>query len=199
MSLRVTSSGEPPAGWDDAIAEKGGLLQSTYWGSLMAALGRGAPLYLQAMDGETPVASLLAIHLREKGGGTVRRLALALLRSGGRIEFGDGPVVHDEARAGEAVAALLDALQAYAAKNRVLLIRANGLSAASRFEGGGGIDAAFAARGFSPARWGTYLVDLSPDEDALLMSLEHSARKGIRKAAREGVRVAPPTGWEDYR
>lgn len=199
MSLRVTLSGEPPAGWDETIAEKGGLLQSTYWGSLMAALGRGQPLYLQALDGARPIASLLAIHMGEKGGGTARRLALALLRSGGRIEFGDGPVVHDKDRAGEGVSALLDALLSHAAKQRVLLIRANGLSAASRFEGGSGIGEAFAERGFSASPWGTYLVDLGPDEDDLLMSLEHSARKGVKKARREGVRIERLTDWEDYR
>jgi Acetyltransferase (GNAT) domain len=199
MSLRVTLSGEPPVGWDASIVEKGGLLQSTYWGSLMVALGRGHPIYLQAFDGAKPVASLLAIHLKEKGGGTARRLAMALTLSGGRIEFGDGPVIHDAARAGEAVAALLDALMDHAGKNRIRLVRANGLSAASGLAGGADLAAAFAVRGFSASRWGTFLVDLTPDEEALLMSLDHAARKGVRKAAREGVRTERLTEWEDYR
>lgn len=199
MTLRVTVNHNSPAGWDAGIATRGGLLQSTYWGSLMAALGRGQPLYLQALDGDKIFASLLAIHYSEKRGGLARRLATALMRSGGRIEFGDGPVIHEQERAGEIVAALLDALHAYVAKHRVLLVRANGFSQASGCAGSAGISQAFAARNYSARSWGTYLVDLTPDEKTLLQNLDHSARKGVKKATRDGVRVERLKTWEDYR
>lgn len=201
MSLTVDLQFSPSSGWESALAAAGceaGLLQSVFWGRLMPALGRGTPLYLRVRDGDAILALLLAIHTRDIPVGMNRawRLLAALFGSG-RIEFADGPVILDGARTDAALAALLDWLAHYARRERVRLIRVGGPAVTS--SQGEALSAAFTARGYVAKPWATFLVDLLPDDDALLMSFDHAARKGIKKASREGVRVRRLTDWDDYR
>lgn len=202
MTLVVDIHHAPPGEWDAWVTSAGGgagLLQSTFWGSLMQSLGRGSPLYLAVKDGEDVVALLLAVH--DSHPATGRRPYLRLLSSlagMGRIEFSDGPVIMDASLAGPALDALLDWLSRYAARNRVRLIRSGGLSPLSCLADDQGLAATFMAHGYDRMPWATYVVDLRPEEEALFMSLDHAARKGIKKAGREGVRIRAVSGWEDF-
>jgi len=203
MRLVVSMHHVPPPDWDASLAVAGseaGLLQSSFWGSLMAALGRGHPLYLTVRDGEKVVAMLLAIHSNRSVAGKGRALrVLTTLVGMGRIEFSDGPVILDGSMACAAVDALLEWLSRYARRQGVRIIRSSGLSPSSPLAGDGQLAAAYTARGYETTPWATYLVDLRLDEEALFMSLDHAARKGIKKAGREGVHVRALTDWDDYR
>lgn len=201
--LAVILYDAPPPDWDarlQSVGQAAGLLQSTYWGSLMPALGRGVPLYLEVRSDGTVVAQLLAIHLPSwpTGGGVRGGLLHLAGLGGGRVEFSDGPVFLDESLAQVAQEALIQRLAEYADEKHVGFIRANGFSPAATRVGDVVLAASFTAGGYVASPWATYLVDLSADEDALFMSIEHAARKGAKKAAREGVRVERLVDWEGY-
>jgi hypothetical protein len=56
----------------------------------------------------------------------------------------------------------------------------------------------FEKYGFQRQAWQTLIIDLSPPEEALFMNLEHSARKGIKKAISLGVQVESCDSFEEY-
>jgi hypothetical protein len=202
MSIEIIAYTAPPPDWNQRMAAAdSGLLQSGFWGSLMVDLCRGTPWYLEARLGEKCLASLLAVHMsRTPGqGGWVRRIGEYL--SGlyrGRIEFGDGPVIHVPELASDSVGALLDWVGRYACAQGVRVIRSGGLPWATMVAESRIIAEVFAARGYKFMPWATFLVDLRPDEDLLLMSFDHAARKGIKKALREGITIRRLDTWQAY-
>ncbi|MDO8873700.1 MAG: peptidoglycan bridge formation glycyltransferase FemA/FemB family protein [Methanoregula sp.] len=52
--------------------------------------------------------------------------------------------------------------------------------------------------GYTRKIWGTYLVDLTQDEDKLWMSLEHSARKSLKQMDGRGVIVKKVSGPQEF-
>lgn len=202
MNLMIREQSTPPGGWDERMASVGseaGLLQSSFWGELMLSLGLGKPLYLEILKKDVVVGQLLLICKSLNTGGGIKNSVVRLVGlSDKRIEFSDGPVFIEKEFAQASLNALLGWIAAYARDNRIGLVRSNGFPANANWMANGTFSDAFVGFGYDLHHWATYLVDLSLEEDALFMSLEHAARKGIKKAAREGIFVKRVEVWDEY-
>lgn len=201
--IEVVVRDHPSDDYVEGLARAGhesGFLQTGFWGAVTSALGRGEPLFFEARSEGVLLASLLAIRQRPRLEGPVRRLLGLVSGLGrGRLDFGEGPTIHVRERAPEGTAALLDAVVATGRRLGVRGIRCAGFPPSSRYAADPAIRRLFVERGFTTAPWGTFLCDLRPDEDELLRSLDHSARKGIKKAVREGLSVRRMETWEEFR
>ncbi|MDP2430946.1 MAG: GNAT family N-acetyltransferase [Pseudomonadota bacterium] len=190
-----------PNGWDDfqvAFGSQVGLLQSMYWGSLMVALDRGKPIYFVVRQGDRIAATLLAVHLRWPANWGQRLFLSILGLGGGRIDFGCGPALADDIDRCQVLDLLLVKMHQYVRKNGVSIVRSSGFSPVSNIVCNVEIQGVFLRNDYAFNNWATYVLNLTSSEDDLLMSLDHSARKGIKKALREGVSIRKIDTWDSY-
>ncbi|MBL8487349.1 MAG: GNAT family N-acetyltransferase [Rhodocyclaceae bacterium] len=178
------------------------MLQTAFWGSLLERLGQGTPLYLVAERQGQRVGQLLLIQgplVRHGGGGLRGAMArVAGLAGFGRLEYAEGPVLLDPVREAQVMRAFLGWIADFARRHRILVVR--GADAVARPPADpAGWRQAFEDFGYAPSPWGTYLVDLSPEEDAIWQAVDHAVRKGVKKAVREGLAVRRIADPAEYR
>lgn len=158
----------PPAGWDERAARspRGHVLQSAAWARIRAAQG-WEPEFLTLGD-PLPVALVLW-----------RRLPL-----GRRIAYVPRGPVSDPAT----LPAALTALAEHARERGALFLKVDPELAPE--EAGPALrDAGFRRAPDIQPILATLVLDLAPDEDALLASLEKDTRWSVRQADKRGVAV----------
>jgi lipid II:glycine glycyltransferase (peptidoglycan interpeptide bridge formation enzyme) len=159
--------------WDDLVARNpdgGQILQTRAWGEFKRA-HRWAPRYLVSEDG--PPVAVLELRHTVTGLGTLGYVP-------------KGPGVAGESQ----LPALLDGLRASAGSAFAIKVEPEIVQSAAAA-------AALRDMGLEKSRHdvqisrATIIVDLRPDEDAMLASFKPKTRYNIRLAQRHGVTVAP--------
>jgi peptidoglycan pentaglycine glycine transferase (the first glycine) len=176
--IRPATDADRPA-WDAFVRARSDadLLQSWAWGEC------------NALAGEPPMR-LVA----ERGDGTVRGVAQALVRPAGLgrsvAYVPHGPVWERQAPDAEALlGAMLDALRAMAVEQRAIVVKLDPRD-------GGDTEAVTSSLRRYGLKWGddlqaptTRIVDLLDGSEALMKSWSSGARNLTRRAEREGVEV----------
>jgi lipid II:glycine glycyltransferase (peptidoglycan interpeptide bridge formation enzyme) len=181
--MRVLWPGDPafpsPSTWDEFVGSdpRGHLLQSWAWGDLKARFG-WRPLRLMIVDRDQPVAAAqLLIRPLPYG-------SLAYVPRGPAFDETDVQVSQ----------ALLDALHTAARRERavVLKVEPNWLDSAEATRWW--TDRGFAETPQTVQPRSTIILDLQPDEDAILAQMTSKCRYCIRLAARREVTVRQASG-----
>jgi lipid II:glycine glycyltransferase (peptidoglycan interpeptide bridge formation enzyme) len=169
----------PPAGWDDAAVRSPGghVLQSSAWARIREEAGWRAEF----------------VHMGEP-----LPLALVLWRTlplGQRLAYVPrGPIVADAAQLGPALGAL-----ARLARERGAVFLKVDPELGPDVAAGPLRDAGFRRANEIQPVLATLELDLGPDEDALLASLEKDTRWSVRQAEKRGVSIKDAAGESDLR
>jgi len=173
--IRLSTAARDPE-WDAFLENTpgGNHLQSSYWGQVKAILGWRTVRVVATREG------------RIRGGAQVLLRRLPLVGSVGYVPL--GPVLDTD----DAVlrTLVLHGIRTVVRRGRVVYL------VVQPSVGDEALAAELTARGFRPARdpvrplpTATLVVDLSPDEDALLAAMRSGTRYNIRHAERKGVTV----------
>jgi len=199
-----------PDNWDHFLytaKSEAGLCQSTYWARVINEIDRASPIFLEVRDDKENkiIASLLLFHkipwdrcrARRKIG--IKELLLTKWR--GWIEWHDGPVMFSDnlEEVKEALGKLFLWISEYAHKNRLLNITSAGFCVTSKWNYDNSIAALFATYGYRKRSWGTYLVDLRPNEEILWRKIDPSARKNIKKSKNLGLKLEKINSFDEFK
>jgi len=171
---------DDPRAWDEALLRwpRPHVLQSWLWGECKVQTGWRAHRLLIS-QGNTPVAAA-SLLVRALGRSPIR---IAYVPKGPILDWG----------APEAAEAALAAIEREARRLRVFFVKIDPDVQAEAPEGEA-VRRLLQARGWRPSPEqiqfrNTMLIDLRPDEDALLAAMKSKWRYNIRLAGRRGVRV----------
>lgn len=198
MSLELQiDEGNAPRGWDEMLQtcpQESGFEQSVLWANLLRELDHARPFFLGVVKDGEPLAALLAFH--HIPWDRARQAPKSGLRhwvSGSRhgwLQWHGGPTLYteNEGLAGQALRLLLNWLDDYARKNRLIYIQ--GAFTHCTIQGNADfIQSLFNQFGYQRRKWATYEIDLNQDEQALWRGLKAAARKSVKKAQRGGLAV----------
>ncbi len=195
MELNVSNS--PPSEWEQWQAlkpDETGFEQSQQWARTLTELESASPFYLVVVEGERVVASLMLVHHipwdreRNRPQRSLRHWLSGT--SQGWITWGAGPSVLtvDDGEIQSALRLMIEWVDEYAAERKVLSVK-GGFAHTSQVGAHANTRKLFEEFGFHHVLWATYLVDLNQNEEELWRSLEAAARKAVKRARREGVKV----------
>lgn len=171
------------AWWDGLVASSpdATVFQSSAWAAYVHSLGQD-PWFLWSTDGAgQPRALLLVQRTRPARGEGIRRL---LGRGGTSWAWRHGPLVTRDTPA-QTVDALTQYTERQAGQRRARIERAT----SPLHHGREAVETALVARGWSPTRQATILLDLRAPEETLWRALKPAARKALAKCDRDGVKV----------
>lgn len=203
----LCQEGEPPKDWDNRLIAAGraaGLCQTSFWARVIEQVDHARPLFLEVRSdwSQLPVLSLLLFRKFAWDRRRQRRNLVAAISSGWSpwFEWIDGPVVHStsDSEVIEAFETLLSWVGEQERSNRLAAVKALGIAHTSPWAADARLETMFAKQGFLPSRWGTFLTDLTRDEPSLWRSVDHAARKSVRKARTMGAQVVPITSFQEY-
>ena len=113
------------------------------------------------------------------------------------LECYDGPVILQTEQVDEIVSFFIESSSSLAQQtkstNTVIAF-----SHTSRWANSSELQKLFKKHGFTAQKWGTALVDLTPDDDALFMSIAHASRKCIKKCQRQDVHIETMKTYEEF-
>lgn len=169
--------------------------QTPHWAAVLSALGQGRSEWLVARRGGRDLAALLCCRmavirgrfLGRAGEGLLERAALSLLPM---VEAAGGPVVLDPQATADDLAGLVLAAADRAEQTKALRFRGSlplGLAEDKAAEAAGQLERA----GLTLGKWGTFVVSLEPEEEAIMASFSATTRKKVRRAGRQGLTVRP--------
>jgi hypothetical protein len=203
--MRIVETAEPPDRWDENLSrtgKEGSFLQTAFWGGLIALLDQAKPIYLQAWEGTEYLASLLVLHkipFSRARGQRIRRLRNILLgTSHGWLDFSGGPVFYVPESAEKLLPLFLGWIDDYMKKKRIGYTETRGFATTSRFAHDPRMAEIFGSFGYRKDSWGTYLVDLSGNEEKIWRRLEPASRKAIKKAQRENVTIERISTFDEF-
>lgn len=196
MNVRVERCESVKGGWwDDLVARapEGSIFQTAEWAEYMRDYYHYEPLFLVAVDGGgTPVGCLLAFRgaychewlFRRPLGPLATRVVGRLLPS---YHWLYGPIVMPEQRDRwpEIAQALVDRV-------RTLNVESGGMGielGAVPIHSPAGVPVLPLPAGWAAKKGATLLLDLAPDTEQIWAAFRNSARKAIRRAEAQGVRV----------
>ena len=162
----------PPEDWDiwvQSCEAQAGFGQSAARAAIVNAL-QDAPSYALRTDNEK--AGALITHLPAQS-------SLLCL---------EGPVLTPEATPAD-LTELLNRINALSSSLKIQKIEILNPPVRAIWTQNKSFQDIFKQCGFHIQQWGTYLLDLSLDEDALFENFSHAARKGIRKCEKNGLYV----------
>lgn len=196
-----------PRDWDSRLFAAGpaaGLCQTTFWARVIERVDHARPVFVEVQSDEStqPVLSLLMFRKQSWDRHRRRRDFVTAISTGWSrwLEWIDGPVVYssNDYDVLGAFDLLLKRVCEQARSDRLSGVRALGMPHASPWAADRRLQPIFSNRGFLPARWGTYLSDLTRDESTLWKSIDHGARKSVNKARAMGARVVRVTSFSEY-
>src|SRR5437867_8872476 len=196
-----------PGDWDRRMVAAGaaaGLCQTTYWARVIEQIDQARPLFIEVCVNEshTPVLSLLLFQKIPWDRHKQRRSYRALLLTAWSawLEWLDGPVVHsdNEVDVVEAFAVLLAWARDFAKTNGLSGVRALGVPRTSKWTANQRLDALFVEHGYFSSPWGTYLTDLTLEEEVLWQRLHPSARKNVNRARALRASVRRIDSFDEY-
>ena len=109
-----------------------------------------------------------------------------------------GPVIVSDKNAEQIVSSLLAYLDSFSKKHHIFSINLSPFRYEPNYSKDSGILNIFEKFGYTKKIWGTYLVDLTQDEDKLWMSLEHSARKSFKQVQEKGVLIKKINNYAEF-
>ncbi|MBN2374459.1 peptidoglycan bridge formation glycyltransferase FemA/FemB family protein [bacterium] len=195
-SMRLIAQSTPFEDWDEILYRAGGeagLCQSSYWGRVIKKMDKSIPFFIKVMRSNEITACCLIFKMFAYSREKRRRTSLFPY-----IEIHNGPVIICNRYAVPSIDFLLSWIVGFAKKNFAESINFGGFSPQSIFISSGEVIDTFKRHGFISRRWGTFLTDLSLDEDALFRSLRHSARKNIKKCKEENILVKKINNIDEY-
>lgn len=177
--------GNFPGNWDKLISSAqspAAFEQSALWAEITKSLHGDSPIFLIVMEGSAPLASLLCFHQRRKG-----KSKIFSLRNGS-IKWKSGPVclLGEPEKNAKAIELILRWIDQYARNNHLSRAYGNAPTRTGKMEQVELFNT-FRDHGFHLESWGTFQVDLGPDETLIWKNLKHSARKSVNKAHRLGL------------
>ena len=202
--LTVTALTQPPShDWDATLVASptAAIFQSAAWGRYLADSGHDVLRFVAHDEDGIPVACLLAHveHLRlEAMTGQLAGIAASAVRKLLPVlRWQHGPVVLDATRHSEAAASLADAVDTWCSDHKVHQVKSASLPVCD-------MDPTQATQpwgstDFTVSTWGTFLVELTGDEDTLYNGMRRNARKSVKKAMEQGVEVTRASTVEELR
>ena len=199
---------EPPPTWDawlSAAGVEGGICQSTYWARVLQRVDHSVPLFVTVSTApespSSPDLLLLCFHCRPWDrwhNGRPRQPLKNWVNGRGWLDWADGPAVltRDAGTAQRALDALLGWVETRVRQGRLATVYGR-CPRSGRFGGEEAVRALFQKHHFAAHHWATFLTDLEVTEDVLWRNLDAAARKCVRKAQNQGVRVVELTTWTD--
>jgi len=179
------------------------LCQSVMRARVLKKLDSAKPIFLRVLDGNELIASLLVFHKIPFDRQRKRRLwnveSIFTGNFRGWLEWHDGPIFYSKNRAVQALSELLQWIDSYGMKKRLGTVANACMAHTSEFSASYQIKYVFEDNCYDASKWGTYLVDLWPDEETIWASLKQAARKSIKKAKRNDIIARKIDGIDDFR
>lgn len=196
MKVTVREVSSDYLAWDKNLSAKSNtsvFLQSSFWGGFLAESRLTTPIYLLAEINDKPIGAMLILHrnILPKKYTFLKKLPYIF----SRLEIHQGPVNFDSVNQEESLIAFLEWIDRYKRANKIGEINFDSYAPSLNLCGVKGLMMDF---GYKPKEWGTYYVDLSVSHEDMFSNIDHSARKGINKALREGVLVRKLDTWDDF-
>jgi lipid II:glycine glycyltransferase (peptidoglycan interpeptide bridge formation enzyme) len=182
--------------WDNILLKHSNaslFLQSKFWGSFLALCDLAIPIYLIAEINGDAVASMLVLDkniLRRK-----KSFIKKIPYISRRVVIQQGPVIFDSENYLQILEALLDWINKYQKNNNIGEVIFDSYSPSMNLPG---VNSLMVRHGYKVKPWATFYVDLSSSPEEVLSRIEHSARKGIKKASRYGVSIRKLDTWLDF-
>lgn len=189
--------------WDRFILKNNfaDFLQSFFWSRILQITYGYKPFFLQITDTGDPSAffsfQVQFPYIKENSrkyriiNGVSNLFFQKLVASG-------GPVIVRDENAEQIVSSLLAYLDSFSQKHHTFSISLSPFRYEPHYSKDIRILNVFEKFGYTRKIWGTYLVDLTQDEDKLWMSLEHSARKSLKQMHDKGVCIKKVTNYSEY-
>ncbi|MEX0656989.1 MAG: hypothetical protein WD154_05545 [Nitrosopumilaceae archaeon] len=144
------------------------------------------PLYVLVEDSSGRIlGQLLAIqHFQNltRDPDSILQSLTSKFKIGSTINWHYGPIIHDDERAKEITANILEALNKYSHENKVLLIKGSSTIISDNEQ-----QNQYLKYGYENTRWDTWVTDLKPELDITYNSLHNKTRYDIRKGEKSGL------------
>ncbi len=197
-----------PLWWDSrlyAAHGEAGLCQSTYWARVIQKLDGAAPLFLEIRDDDARThALLLAFKKVPWDRKTMQRKKsmkeLLFGRNPAWIEWIDGPVLLPDSSEDivHVLEILVQWLKVFAGREKIRLLRSPGFARTSRWASALPVKAFYTGSNFVVTSWATFLVNLSGTCEELWKRISHSARKAVKKAHNQGLKIRKISSREEF-
>ncbi|MBN2010079.1 peptidoglycan bridge formation glycyltransferase FemA/FemB family protein [candidate division KSB1 bacterium] len=205
--MHLTVSEEIPKNWNTYITSaknEAGFYQSELWAHVKNKQDQSQPLFIEVDDSSNIVLTLLLFQKTPSNKINIKPATrFNNLISGdyrGWLEWIDGPVLHTQQfdLAFAALNCLFKWLDVYSMKHKLIRIRSDGFNHLSKWNSDTRIRSLFEKFKYSTSTWGTYLVDLTQDEDTLFGNIHQKARGKVRKASQLSLSIRQPENVDDY-
>lgn len=194
---------EKEADWDEFILKSRftNFLQSYCWSEIIKKAYRFDTLFLKFTEQENALgyASLHIQYPYIRNQTFLYRIINELNRIFLKqlVSLG-GPVLLREESDLDTVREYLQFIDSYSQKPLVSSIHISPFRYEPNYSNDSRILNLFEQFGYTRKIWGTYLVDLTPDEDTLWMNLDHSARKSLKQMEGRGVIIKKVSGHKEF-
>jgi len=176
-----------------SVSNASTFLQSSFWGEFLADAKLATPIFLLAEINNKPAGLMLVVNKNIAPKKYIFLKNLPYIFS--RLEIQQGPVCFDYVNKKEVLITFLNWIDKYKKTNKIGEVNFDSFIPSLNLSG---IKDLMKSLGYTPQRWATYYVDLSVSREDLLANIDHSARKGINKALREGVVVKKLNTWDEF-
>lgn len=189
--------------WDRLILKNNftEFLQSFFWSRILQRMYGYKPFFLQITDTGNPSAffsfQVQFPYIKENS------LKYRVINGASNLFFqklvaSGGPVIVRDENTEQIVSSLLAYLDSYSQKHHAFSIDLSPFRYEPHYSKDPGILSVFEQFGYTRKIWGTYLVDLTQNEDKLWMSFEHSARKSLKQMEGRGVIIKKVSGHQEF-
>ncbi len=186
---------EPPSAWDcflTAAGREASLQQSCYWSRFNEKTGRSRSYFLSLEDAGVTLSQSLILKRKQWQRSKIKGLILFPY-----LECIGGPVMPNAPDAASLTQMVVERVIRMGRRSLATHIIMKP-SHTSRYASDGQVESIYRGHGFDVDRWGTFLVDLGQSEDELWAGLKRAAKKCIRKAQSQGLRMTRITDHDEF-
>jgi hypothetical protein len=195
------------AEWDAIVSsrmELAGFGQSSAWARIQTKYNGRRALYLTGSDDTNPADRFYAqcfVSTVNRGSGLRSWLQKLHILAGSSLEVLEGPIIHadDAETQAQLFSQFVDALETTCLNQNIDRVKSPGFNHTNPMKDSEAFKVILAEKGFTVSKWGTYLLDLSPDLDTVFSHLDHHIRARVRKADESGVTVSEIQTESEFR
>lgn len=197
----------PTPEWDAITSsrpELAGFGQSSAWARIQTGYNNRRVLYLSGSD-ETQSESHFYVQCfvstLSRGSGMRNVLQKYHILAGSTLEILEGPIIQsdDPGVQEKLFTRYLDAVEATCQRQKIDSVKSPGFNHTNPLRDSEAFKNILTEKGYKVSRWGTYLLDLTPDLDKIFARLDHHVRARIRKADESQVTVSEVQTEEEFR
>ena len=197
----------PAPEWDAIVSsrtELAGFGQSSAWSRIQTNFNGRRVLYLSGSDDDQPADRFFAqcfVSTVSRGSGIRNLLQKSHILAGSTLEVLEGPIIRsdDPETQIRLFSRYLDAIESVCHRQKIDSVKSPGFNHTNPMKDSESFKKILTEKGYTVSKWGTYLLDLSPELEKIFSRLDHHVRARIRKADESGVSIHEIKTEEDFR